>query len=93
MNRSSDWSNFVSYTLAWTLAFSEKFVHNLDEHAAGIGAFCQIIGAGVVVLTYLWNKSCHKRRLQYYERHFKEIVERDKLKQQNEDNSDDEILD
>jgi len=91
MNRTSDWSNFLSYLTAWTLALSDKIVHNLDEHAAGIGAFCQIVGAGVVVLTYLWNKSCHKRRLQYYEQNFKEIFERDHLKQNGGD--DEEILD
>jgi len=64
---------------AMTLAFSDRFVQGLDAHAAGIGAVCQVIGAVVVVMAYLWNKKCQIKRNKYYEQHFREILKRDKL--------------
>ena len=69
MSRSEDWSSFLSYVLSVTLAFSDRFVQGLDAHAAGIGAVCQIIGAVVVVMAYLWNKKCQIKRNKYYEQH------------------------
>ena len=76
MNRVSDFSSLLTYVSATLLAFSDKIVQNLDEHAAGIGAMCQIVGVCIVILTYSWNKSCTLKRLKYYEEHFKEIIEK-----------------
>jgi hypothetical protein len=77
MNRQTDWSSALSYISASLLAISNGFIDNLDQHAAAIGAACQVVGVSVVVLTYLWNRSCQLKRLKYYEEHFKELIDRD----------------
>lgn len=74
MSRMSDWSTFCSYLTATMLTLSGNIVKVMDAHAAGIGAMCQIIGVGVVLATYFWNKSCQLRRLKYYEEHFSEFL-------------------
>ena len=74
MHRLSDWSTFLSYLTATALTLSDNIVKMMDEHAAGIGALCQIIGVCVVLATYFWNKSCQLRRLKYYEEHFAECL-------------------
>lgn len=73
--RASDISTFLSYALGSALAISDKIINAFDQHAAGIGAICQVVGVCVVILTFLWNRSCQIRRLRYHEKHFKEIME------------------
>jgi len=44
MHRVSDWSTFFSYLTATALTLSDNIVKMMDDHAAGIGALCQIVG-------------------------------------------------